>query len=70
MSEVLERARAIRAKVCAETHCWVRLDILEGLIDEVETLRREVSRLQPAPGGRPGSIRAIREGLEPKEEKP
>lgn len=68
--EILERAKLVQAKTAAETSVWIRLDLLEGLIGEIETLRGEVRRLQPAPGGRPASIRAIREGLELKEEKP
>jgi hypothetical protein len=68
MSDFLDRAKAQQAKTAAETHCWIRLDLLEGLIGEIEALRGEVRRLQPAPGR--GSIRAIREGLELKEEKP
>lgn len=37
--DFLARAQAIRAKVCSETHTWVRLDILEGLIEEITVLR-------------------------------
>lgn len=68
MSDFLDRAKAAQAKVANETTVVIRLDLLEGLIGEIETLRREVQRLQPGPGR--ASIRAIREGLEAKEEKP
>jgi hypothetical protein len=37
--DFLARAQAIRNKVCAETHAWVRLDVLEGLIAEIEMNR-------------------------------
>jgi hypothetical protein len=39
--DILARAQALRAKVCSETHCWIRLDVLEGLIEEITTLRRQ-----------------------------
>lgn len=68
MSDFLDRAKAAQAKVASDTTVVIRLDLLEGLIGEIEALRGEVRRLQPAPGR--GSIRAIREGLELKEEKP
>lgn len=68
MSEFLERAKAAQAKVAGETSVWIRLDLLEGLIGDIEALRKEVQRLQPGPGR--GSIRAIREGLELKEKEP
>lgn len=38
-TDFLARAQAVRQKVCTETHCWVRLDLLEGLIDEITVLR-------------------------------
>lgn len=37
--DILARAQALRAKVCSETHAWVRLDVLEGLIEEITALR-------------------------------
>lgn len=40
----LERAKAVQLKTATETHCWVRLDLLEGLIAEIEALRDEVER--------------------------
>lgn len=39
--DILDRAQAQRAKTCAETNVWIRLDLLEGLIDEIITLRRQ-----------------------------
>lgn len=63
MSEILQRAKALQAKVASETSFWVKLDLFEGMIAEIETLRAEVRRMQPPAGGRT-SIRAIREGLE------
>lgn len=41
---MLERAKAVQLKVACETHAWVRLDLLEGLILEIETLNDEVER--------------------------
>ncbi|MER9336465.1 hypothetical protein NKJ06_21135 [Mesorhizobium sp. M0293] len=67
MSEFLDRAKSVQAKTTAETSVWIRLDLLEGLIGDIEALRKQVQRLQPGPNR--GSIRAIREGLEAKEEK-
>jgi hypothetical protein len=46
--DILARAQALRAKVCSETHCWVRLDVLEGLIDEITVLRAVGPRRPPA----------------------
>jgi hypothetical protein len=65
MSEFLDRAREAQAKAAHEATLFIRLDLLEGLIADIELLRAEVQRLQPK-----GSIRAIREGLELKEKEP
>jgi hypothetical protein len=65
MSEFLDRAKAAQAKVAGDTMVYIKLDLLEGLIADIEHLRREVQRLQPGPGK--SSIRAIREGLELKQ---
>jgi len=36
---VLERAKAVQAKVACETYCWVRLDLFEAMIAEIERLQ-------------------------------
>lgn len=45
MSAILDRAKAIQAKTATETQIWIRLDLLEGLIREIEVLQLEVLRL-------------------------
>lgn len=37
----LERAKDLQQKVASETACWVRLDLLEALIAEIERLEAE-----------------------------
>ena len=45
MSDVLNRARLIQQKTAAETSVWIRLDLLEGLIAEIERLQHKVDAL-------------------------
>lgn len=45
---VLERAKAVQAKIANETNVFIRLDLLEGLILEIETLQHRVDALSQA----------------------
>jgi hypothetical protein len=53
---VLDRAKALQLKVASETQFWVRLDLLEGLIAEIERLQT-YERAHPATA--PASVRDI-----------
>lgn len=44
MSAVLDRAKSVQQKVAGETRVNIHLDLLEGLIAEVERLTAEVER--------------------------
>jgi hypothetical protein len=36
---VLDRAKTLQLKVASETACWVRLDLFEAMIAEIERLQ-------------------------------
>ena len=56
MSAILDRAKNIQAKVAAEAFVSIRLDLLEGLIAEIERLQA-YERAHPATA--PASVRDI-----------
>lgn len=41
----LARARSIQARVAGETNVWMKLDLLEDLISEIEQLNHRVEAL-------------------------
>jgi hypothetical protein len=57
MSEILDRAKAAQAKCAENTYVTMRLDLLEGLIAEIETLWAVALTPREPPVG---SIRDIR----------
>ena len=42
----LARAKAVQAKVASDTNVWLKLDLLEDLINQIEKLQRRVVRLE------------------------
>lgn len=61
---ILERAKAVQAKAASDCHVNVRLDLLEGLIAEVERLQAEKAR----PATAIGSVADIRQRHQLKED--
>jgi hypothetical protein len=73
MTDVLERAKAKQNQTASTTDVWLKLDLLEGLIAEIEQLRHRVDALSQdhtGPGGGPGrvSVVELRKRAEKREE--
>lgn len=45
MSDALNRAKLVQRKVANDTSVWLKLDLLEELIAEIETLQHRVDAL-------------------------
>lgn len=61
MSEALQAAKALSRKVGNETHCWVKLSLLDDLIDEIDRLEADVAKLARPPAVT--SVKGIAERL-------
>ena len=65
MSDVLTRAKLIQQKASAETTVWIKLDLLEGLIAEIEALQHRVEVLSAEHPAH--KLRPVREAAEARE---
>lgn len=40
MTDILERAKALQLNIACETQMWIKLDLFEAMIAEIEMLRQ------------------------------